>query len=54
MAKISAQETVPLQALSTEALIVSTTSIPLREFTFGRADFSLSAPPSSSTDPSQP
>jgi len=54
MATISAQETTPLHALSTELLIVSTTSYPLTEFRLGIADFSTSAPPSSSIDPSQP
>ena len=54
MANISAQETTPLHALSTELLIVSTTSNPLAEFRLGRADFSTSPPPSSNIDPSQP
>lgn len=54
MANISAQETTPLHALSTELLIVSTTSYPLTEFRLGIADFSASPPPSSSIDPSQP
>lgn len=54
MATISAHETTPLQALSTEVLIVSITSNPLTEFTLGKANFSVSAPPSSNIDPSQP
>jgi len=54
MASISAQETTPLHALSTELLIVSTTSYPLTEFLLGIADFSASSPPSRSIDPSQP
>lgn len=54
MATISAQDTTPLQALSTELLIVSMTSNPLTEFKLGRADFSTSSPPSSNIDPSQP
>lgn len=53
MASISAHETNPLHALSTELLIESITSNPLAEFTFGKADFSP-AVPSSSTDASQP
>lgn len=54
MANISAQETVPLHALSTALLIVSTTSNPLTEFRFGTANFSPVLSPSSSIDPSQP
>lgn len=39
-AKISAQETVALQAASTRVLMVSMTSKPLAEFWFGNAFFS--------------
>ena len=53
MASMSAQETTPGHALSTELFIVSTTSNPLTEFKLGKADFSPSLP-SSKTDPSQP
>lgn len=55
-ARISAQETVALQADSTRVLMVSITSNPLAEFLFGFAVFSPVNDPvsSSSTDPSQP
>lgn len=53
MASMSAQETTPGQALSTELFIVSTTSYPLTEFKLGKANFSPSFP-SSKIDPSQP
>jgi hypothetical protein len=53
MANISAQDTTPLHALSTELLIRSTTSNPLAEFWLGGANFSPSLP-SNSIDASQP
>lgn len=53
MASISAQDTTPLHALSTELLIRSTTSNPLAEFWLGGANFSPSLP-SNSIDASQP
>jgi len=54
MVRISAHETTPLHALSTAVFILSITSNPLTELILGRADFSLSAPPSNNIDPSQP
>ena len=57
VAKISAHETTwPLQALSTAALISSTTSNPLIEFKFGSAVFSPMnfLVSSNRTDPSHP
>jgi hypothetical protein len=57
MAKISAQETTGrLHALSTAALISSTTENPLIEFIFGKAVFSpvKFLVSSSRTDPSHP
>jgi hypothetical protein len=56
MARMSAQETVPLHALSTADLILSTTSKPLRELLLGPAVFSpvKLAVSSKRTDPSQP
>lgn len=54
MANISAQDTTPLHASSTEFLIVSITSNPLTEFKLGVASFSLSSSPSSKIEPSQP
>lgn len=53
IASRSAHDTTPGHALSTELLILSTTSNPLIEFKLGRANFSPSLP-SNSTDPSQP
>ena len=53
MASISAHDTTPLHALSTELLILSTTSNPLTEFMLGKANFSPSLE-SNSTDASQP
>lgn len=55
-AKISAHETVPLQAASTLDLIVSITSKPLIEFLLGNAFFSpvKEVVSSRSTDASQP
>lgn len=50
---ISAHDTIPLHALSTAVLMVSTTSNPLAELRFGNASFSLSSP-SRNMDPSQP
>ena len=40
MATISAHDTTPGHALSTELLILSTTTNPLTEFKLGRANFS--------------
>lgn len=40
-ARISAQETTPGQQFSTATLMLSTTSKPLKELTFGVASFSL-------------
>lgn len=57
IAKISAHDTTGrLQALSTAALISSTTSNPLTEFKFGNAVFSPTKEEvsSSRSDPSQP
>ena len=55
-ARMSAQDTVALQAASTRVLMVSITSKPLTEFWFGRAFFSPVnvAVSSSSIDASQP
>lgn len=55
-ARISAHETVALQAASTRVLMVSITSKPLAEFLFGFAVFSPVKPDtsSSSMDPSHP
>ena len=53
MATISAHDTTPGHALSTELLILSTTSNPLTEFKLGRANFSPSLV-SNSIDASQP
>lgn len=59
MARISAQETMPGQALSRAAFMASTTSKPLAELLFAIENFSLSmlvslATLSSKIDPSQP
>jgi len=56
MARISAQETIPGQAFSTAAFMLSTTSKPLAELLFGAASFSLSIVSvlSKRIDPSQP
>lgn len=55
-ARMSAHETVALQAASRRVLMASITSKPLAEFLFGPAFFSPVnvAVSSSSTDPSQP
>ena len=53
MATISAHDTTPGHALSTELLILSTTSNPLTEFKLGRANFSPLLV-SNSIDASQP
>ena len=53
MATISAHDTTPGHALSTEVLILSTTSNPLTEFKLGPANFSPSLT-SNSIDASQP
>lgn len=53
MAKMSAQETIPLHELSTAVLIASTTSNPLTELVFGKAVFSPPLP-SNKIDASQP
>ena len=55
-ARMSAQETVPLQAASTLALMVSITSKPLAEFWLGAAFFSPTkvAVSSNKIDASQP
>lgn len=55
-ARISAQDTVALQAASTRVLMLSITSKPLAEFRFGTAFFSPVKPDvsSNSMDPSQP